>query len=85
MLITTVVLTKALYIRPTTQAIVIGITESLEPAIKAAVEKKPDICVLGSTNLFLLYTTDFHPSLRYSVKAAYEQKQCGSRPVLHIP
>ena len=85
MLITTVTLTKAVYIHPTTQATTVSIIESLEPAIRAAVEKSPDICVLGSTNLFLLYTEDFHPSLRYSVKAAYYPAQCGSRLILPIP
>ena len=84
-LITTVVLTKGLYVRPSTQPIVVGITESVEPAIRTLVEKTADICVLGNTNLFLLYTTDFHPSMRYSVKAAYEPKQCGTRPILRTP
>ena len=85
MLITTVALTKAVYIRPTTQATTVAITGSIEPAIRAAVEKNPDICVLGNTNLFLLYADDFHPSLQYSVKAAYYPAQCGSRSVLPIP
>ena len=85
MLVTTVALTKAAYIRPMTQATTVAITESIEPAIRAAVEKKTDICVLGTTNLFLLYTDDFHPTLRYSVKAAYYKPQCGSRLVLPIP
>jgi len=85
MLITTVALTKAVYIRPTTQATTVAITESIEPAIRAAVEKNPEICVLGMTNLFLLYADEFHPSLQYSVKAAYYPPQCGSRLVLPIP
>ena len=85
MLITTVALTKAVYFRPTAQATTVAITESIEPAIRAAVEKSPDICVLGNTNLFLLYTDDFHPSLQYSVKAAYSPPQCGARVVLPIP
>jgi hypothetical protein len=85
MLITTVALTKAVYIRPTTQATTVAITEKIEPAIRAAVEKNPKICVLGMTNLFLLYADEFHPSLQYSVKAAYYPSQCGSRLVLPIP
>jgi hypothetical protein len=84
-LITTVALTKAVYIRPSTQPTTVAITQSIEPAIRAAVEKNPDICVLGTTNLFMLYIDEFHPSLHYSVKAAYYPQQCGSRLVLPIP
>jgi hypothetical protein len=85
LLFTTVGLTKAVYVRPTTQATVVSYTATIEPMIEAAVKTHSNICVLGATNLFLLYTEDFHPSLRYSVKAAYVSQQCGSRFIVRIP
>jgi len=38
--------------------------------------------VAGRTNLFFLYTDTFHAPLRYSVKAARFESQCGSRVVV---
>ena len=75
-------LTRGAYVRPLTQPVAVGYMGAIEPAIRAAVEKSPTICVAGRTNLFFLYTDAFHAPLRYSVKAARFESQCGSRVVV---
>ena len=75
-------LTRGAYVRPLTQPIVVGYTRAIEPAIRAAVEKSPMICVVGGANRVFLYTDTFHVPLQYSVKAARFASQCGSRVVV---
>ena len=75
-------LTRGAYVRPLTQPVAVGYMGAIEPAIRAAIEKSPTICVAGRTNLFFLYTDTFHAPLRYSVKAARFESQCGSRVVV---
>lgn len=77
-------LTRGAYVRPLTQPIAVGYTRAIEPAIRAAVEKSPMICVVGQTNLFFLYTDSFHVPLKYSVKAARVASRCGSRVVVPV-
>lgn len=75
-------LTRGAYIRPLTQPILTGYVAAIEPAIRAAIEKSPALCVVGRTNLHFLYADTFHPPLQYSVKAAQAESQCGSRVVV---
>jgi hypothetical protein len=60
----------------------IGYTKAIEPAIRAAIEKSPMLCVVGSTNLLFLYSDVFHPPLQYSVKAASAESGCGGPRVV---
>jgi hypothetical protein len=75
-------LTRGAYVISLTQPIAVAYMGAIEPAIRVGVEKSPMICVAGRTNLFFLYTDTFHAPLRYSVKSALVESQCGSRVVV---
>jgi len=81
-LATVIWLTRGAYVRPLTQPVAVGYTLAIEPAIRDAVEKSPMICVIGRTNLVFLYAETFHVPLQYSVKAARDESQCGSRVIV---
>ena len=75
-------LSHGAYLRSTTQPVMIAYTSAIEPAIRAGLEKSAALCVVGRTNSIFLYADIFHAPLRYSVKAARTDEQCGSRVVV---
>lgn len=77
-----VVLTNAIYFRPSTQAIFDSYTSAIEPSIAAAIAKDPHICVVGNAKDIFLYVNTFHTPLHYSVQGALTPQECGSRLVV---
>jgi hypothetical protein len=75
-------LTRGAYLRPYAQPIVVAYTKAIEATLRDAIQRSPEICVVGRTNLFFLYADTFHPPMRYSVKAARSAQECGARVVV---
>jgi hypothetical protein len=75
-------LTGGTYFRTMTNPTLDGYTEAIEPSIEDAIEENPALCLVGATNLAYLYADTFHAPLHYTVKAALDEEECGSRFVM---
>jgi len=80
-LLAVAVLTQGVYLRPTDQRARLDYIAAIEPDLRDALAESSELCVTGGSQLGYLYAENFHAPLHYSVKAAFEGDECGTRLV----